>query len=233
MRIAIVSDIHSNIEALTKAFSLIDNSSVDEVYCLGDIVGYGANPNECLDIIRRRAAKVVIGNHDMAVIEPEPKSPVPAIGRVVVEWTKKVLTEENRQYLMNLPLISQNSLCTLVHASPENPAGWDYIVSLENASRQFEYFSTPLCFIGHTHIPSICGDDLKTFHLKRGRRSIINVGSVGQPRDGNPDLSFGILDTDTWEYVNIRSPYDVDSASQAIVRNGLSHSLARRLFWGM
>ncbi len=233
MRIAVLSDIHSNIEALTKAFGVIDQSNVDEIYCLGDIVGYGASPNECVDLIRKRTVRTVIGNHDMGIIDEKATFSLPKEGKTVIEWTKKTLTRENEQYLRNLPAISSNDVCTLVHAGPHDPLNWDYIFSLQSAARHFQHFSTPFCFIGHTHFPSICGEDLKTFHFKRGIRFIINVGSVGQPRDGNPQLSFGILDTGEWSYNNIRASYDINSTARKILQNGLPRMFARRLSLGM
>lgn len=233
MRIAILSDIHSNLQALSRAIQLIEDLGADDIYCLGDIVGYGGNPNECLEIIRGRASMCVLGNHDVAVLNPSETKYLDKHGAEAAMWTQGMLTAENRSFLSGLELIVQTDLVTLAHASPGNPGSWRRIVSLEHAAPQFGYFGTPLCFIGHTHIPFVCGEDLKTFQVRRGVRFLVNVGSVGQPRDDNPRLSFGFFDTETWEYRNIRSDYDVEGSAETIRERGLPLSLAERLFRGV
>ena len=120
----------------------------------------------------------------------------------------------------------------LVHANPARPEEWEYVDSLQAAERQFKAFSTELCFIGHTHVPMVCGENLRTFVFKRGLRFLVNVGSIGQPRDGNPSLSFGIFDSTLWTYDNIRSDYDVDGASRGIIDRGLPSVLGKRLYQG-
>jgi predicted phosphodiesterase len=233
MKIAIVSDIHSNLQALTKTFEIIDQSGVDEVYCLGDIVGYGANPNECLSLVRQRATKVVLGNHDLASVDTSEAKYFTKHGRIAAEWTHGVLMAENTQFISNLPYRLELPRLTLVHANPAAPEQWGYVVTLEDAEPQFEHFRTELCFIGHSHIPFICGEDLKSFDLTKDVRFLINVGSVGQPRDGNPHLSFGVLDTEAWSYQNVRAEYDVKGAAQAILDNNLPRFLADRLVRGV
>ena len=232
MRIAILSDIHANLPALTKALDLIKVKGADEIWCLGDIVGYGAEPNECVQLIAELSKRCVLGNHDQAVAFLDKPRFLPWVGKVAAEWTSSVLTEQNRGFLRGLPLIDTTEACTLVHASPSSPSSWIYISSLARAHEQFSHFNTLICFIGHTHVPSVCGDDLKTFSFKAGRRFLINVGSVGQPRDGNPHLSFGLLDTKVWSYQIIRAEYDIESAASAILRKGLPRSLADRLYAG-
>jgi len=233
MRIAILSDIHANLPALIRAFSLIDELKVDEVYCLGDIVGYGGDPNECVELIKKRAVIALVGNHDLACIDPDKHRFLPPDGRIVADWTSRVLTAGHRRFLSALTLVEHTSFFTLVHSSPHNPNEWNYILSLDQARPQFDHFSSPLCFIGHTHVPFICGDDLKTFTVKKERRYLINVGSVGQPRDGNPQLSFGIFDTVQWTYENIRADYDIGQAVKSIEANRLPPSLGKRLSLGV
>lgn len=232
MRVAILSDIHSNLQALTKALAIIDRSHIDEIYCLGDIVGYGANPNECIELIRSRAKVCVLGNHDLAAIDPSHAQYFTKPGRAAARWTHSVLTDENLAYLCALPYRVDLVHCTLVHASPSQPEAWEYVLSLAIAAQQFPAFSTTLCFIGHTHVPSICGEDLRTFTFKHGHRFLLNVGSVGQPRDGNPQLCFSVLDVDTWSYKIVRADYDIRGASKAITDAGLPSVLATRLFFG-
>ncbi len=233
MRIAILSDIHSNLQALNRALEVIDRSSIDTIYCLGDTVGYGGNPNECLELIQRRAAAVIRGNHDQAAIDLTASKYFSRTGRIAAEWTRKNLTPENQTFLASLPFRLDKDVCTLVHASPLRPDDWEYVLSLEIAEMQFASFTAPICFIGHTHIPVVCGEDLQTFVFQKGQRFLVNVGSVGQPRDGNPELSFGILDTDTWEYQNVRTAYDIEGAAKAIRDASLPDVLARRLFEGI
>ena len=233
MRISILSDIHSNSQALVKALSVSDKLRVDEIYCLGDIVGYGGSPNECVNLIRQRASKCVLGNHDLAALDSSHAQHFTKHGKIAAEWTHEVLTRENLNYLSALPYTNELELLTLVHANPAEPQDWGYIVSLEDARPQFAHFKTPLCFIGHSHVPFVCGEDLKTLYLKKDLRFIINVGSVGQPRDGNPQLSFGILDTENWTFKNIRADYNVEAAAQTIIDNGLPRLLADRLFLGI
>lgn len=131
------------------------------------------------------------------------------------------------------PYREEEKSLTLVHANPAEPEDWEYVISLEDVKPQFEYFKSSLCFIGHSHIPFVCGQDTKTFYVKKGLRFLVNVGSVGQPRDGNPQLSFGLLNTDQWTYENVRADYDIAGAAEAIVSNNLPRFLADRLFRGV
>jgi predicted phosphodiesterase len=234
MRIAILSDIHSNLQALRRALELVEKLRADEIYCLGDIVGYGGNPNECVDLVRRRASRCVLGNHDLAAVNTSHANHLDKHGNVAALWTHKVLTEGNKEYLSSLPFVfEETDLATLVHATPGTPELWKRIDSLEDAGAHFGSFETPLCFTGHSHIPFICGEDLRTFQVKRGLRFLINVGSVGQPRDQNPQLSFGCFDTEEWTFENIRAKYDIVESAKAIREAGLPAVLAERLFLGV
>ncbi len=233
MRLAVLSDIHSNLQALREALRLIDQFRVDEVYCLGDIVGYGGNPNECVTLVRERCSKVVKGNHDLATVDLAHSDSHPEAGKIANAWTFEVLTEESREYLAWLPFRHVGPEITLVHASPESPFDWRYINSVESASREFAHFSTPICLVGHTHVPAVIGEDLESFTIRRNAKFIINVGSVGQPRDGNPQLSFGIIDTEAWTYDNIRADYDIQGAANAIAKAGLPSILGSRLERGI
>ncbi len=233
MKLAIISDIHSNLQALEEALRLIDRLKVDEIYCLGDIVGYGGNPNECVALVRERCSKVVKGNHDLATVNLSYSDFHPEAGKIANAWTLKVLKAEHRRYLAWLPFKHVGFDCTFVHAAPDSPIDWEHVSSVEAVWRQFQHFSTSVCFVGHTHIPGIIGEDLQTFALRRGIKFFINVGSVGQPRDGNPQLSFGVIDTDAWKYENVRADYDIKGASDAIIRAGLPTILAQRLERGV
>jgi predicted phosphodiesterase len=233
MRIAIISDIHSNLEALTKAIEVIDRHSIDEIICLGDIVGYGANPNECVELVRQRCSAVIKGNHEDAVENISLTEYFTNDARDAVFWTRNQLTEKNFDYLLTLPFSHKMDNLLFVHASPCNPAEWPYILDNSDASDAFHCFSELICFIGHTHTPIIFSTGGWISRITKEERSIINVGSIGQPRDRNPNLSFGIFDTGTWVYENIRSPYDMQTAAQKILKTTLPPKLGQRLLMGV
>jgi len=232
MRIAIISDIHSNIEALTRTFEIIDQKNIDTIVCIGDIVGYGANPNECVDLIRARAHHTLRGNHDEASTSLARIENYTFLAQTVVRWTKTVLTDDNRKFLQALPFTKELETLFFTHASPYEPAEWHYILSAHDAEMNFEYFTEDICFIGHTHRPVIFSTDGTTVHIERNKRYIVNVGSVGQPRDSDERLSFGIFDTKLWAYENIRADYDFRTAAQKIIDAGLPRALADRLSIG-
>ncbi len=234
MRIAIISDIHSNLEALTKAFEIIDTKNVDEIVCLGDIVGYGANPNECVELIRKRVKYVVMGNHDYAVaVDPAELFYFSSYARESDLWTREVLTKENLDFLKSLPFTISLKNLLFVHSAPAQPREWEYIFTEAQAKVQFQYFKEKICFIGHSHFPGIFPENgFYNGKLDRNTRYIINVGSIGQPRDGDWRLCFGIFDMGTWTYEEIRSEYDVEKASVKIIQNGLPEFLARRILIG-
>jgi predicted phosphodiesterase len=155
MRIAIISDIHSNLEALIRALEIIGQHSVDKIVCLGDIVGYGANPNECIELVRQRCDIVIKGNHEEAVLDINTAEHFTDNARSAIVWTLDRITEENLAYLRSLSLVHRINNILFVHASPCEPAAWNYIFEEDTASRNFSCFSEPLCFIGHTHMQAI------------------------------------------------------------------------------
>jgi predicted phosphodiesterase len=234
VRIAVLSDIHSNLEALERALTGIESAGVDRIYCLGDIVGYNADPSACVDLIRDRCAGVVQGNHDAAVGTGAHLEALPSDGRAAAEHNRERLSEEQRRYLAELPLTLTVDNCTFVHATPDAPTAWTRLTTYPAAQAQFEHFDTDLCFIGHTHVPAVMADTLGVFQVRRGHRFLVNVGSVGQPRDQNPKLSFGLFDTAACEYHNVRLSYDVDAAAQKVRdADALPNRLAARLHDGL
>jgi len=234
LRIAIISDIHSNLEALTKAFEIIETKNVDEIVCLGDIVGYGANPNECVELIRKRVKYVIMGNHDYAVaVDPNELIYFSSHARESDLWTREVLTRENLEFLKSLPFTISFKNLLFVHSAPAQPREWEYIFTESQAKIQFQYFNEKICFIGHSHFPGVFPENgFYNGKLEKSTRYIINVGSIGQPRDGDWRLCFGIFDTERWTYEQIRSEYDVERTADKIIQNGLPEFLARRLFVG-
>jgi len=232
MKYAIISDIHSNLEALTKALEIIDQRSVDEIICLGDIVGYGANPNECLALIRQRCNTVIKGNHDEALLNESITSRFTEDARSAIEWTRKRISEENISYLHTLSISIKKDDLLFVHASPCYPEQWKYILEDNAAVSALHCFSESLCFIGHTHSPAMFSTAGRVRNMMKGERYLVNVGSVGQPRDRITDLSFGIFDADAWWYENIRSPYNVALTVRKILATDLPPVLGYRLLTG-
>jgi predicted phosphodiesterase len=232
MRIAIISDIHSNLEALNRAMKEIEKEKVDQIVCLGDIVGYGANPNECVDIVRQNTGHVLLGNHDKAAIDLSKTEFFNPFARIAAEWTSQTLTDENRDYIAGLELTLEINGLFFVHASPVDPGEWNYILTAADAAENFHAMPTDVGFIGHSHVPEVFCEDLWTREIVKGEKFIVNVGSIGQPRDGNPALSFGIFDTDLWSYRNLRFEYDIELAAFKIRKAGLPKNLAERLFVG-
>ena len=233
MRIAIISDIHSNLEALTKALETIKQRSVDTIVCLGDIVGYGANPNECVELVREHCEIVVLGNHEDALLHPEALLHFSEHARSAIVWTHQCLSQQNQDYIAHLPLTASFEGLLLVHATPCHPESWNYLFSDDDAADTFGCFTESVCCIGHTHFPGIFSESGRVCGVSRNERFLINVGSVGQPRDRNPQLSFGLFDTEPWAYENMRVAYDIETASRKILETDLPSRLAHRLLMGM
>jgi len=226
LKVALISDIHSNLEALERTLQEISERDIQDIYCLGDIVGYGADPNACIDRVREVAKKSIAGNHDFAVVGLTSTQYFNSYAQAAIRWTQQQLTEANRVYLKNMPLTCRRDDMFCVHATPTNPDKWDYIFSREEAERHFAAFEGSICFIGHSHIPAY-------FVSKDSTRRFINIGSIGQPRDRDPRLSFAIYDTDTAEVERIRLEYDIEKTAAKIRSAGLPDFLAERLLWGM
>jgi predicted phosphodiesterase len=240
MRYAFISDIHANLEALEAVFEDIDTQSIDEVVCLGDIVGYGANPNECVDLIKKRCPIILLGNHDAAAIDQLSTQHFNIHAKIAIEWTAQTLRNEAKDILAELPLRSAIGQMTLVHATPYEPNMWYYITSLEEAAFNFQFFDTQICIVGHTHIPIIIVlDNNKELYVHQdvsiratdneGARLLINVGSVGQPRDRNPKSCYGIFDTDSSEFVYRRIAYNIEKTQQKMKKIKMPEFLISRL----
>lgn len=232
VKIAILSDIHSNLEALTSALDAADAARAEAIYCLGDVVGYGADPAACVDLVREWCDGVVMGNHDLAVAHAHGLDELPKDGQAAVIHNRNHLSDAALAYLRDLPLQLEAHGCTFVHATPDAPTAWKRLDTYPLAQQQFDHFATDVCFIGHTHIPAVMANKLGVLNVRPGYRYLINVGSVGQPRDQNPRLSFGLFDTETFEYEGVRLPYDVEHAAEKILDAGLSARLAERLMDG-
>ncbi len=237
----LISDIHGNLEALTAVLEELEKRKVDEILCLGDVIGYGPDPEECLELVKSRAKVVLAGNHDYASLGLLDVSYFNPYAKRAVDWTASQLSEKARKYLQNRPLKIDFDNFTIVHATPENPAAWEYILSIEDAAENFPYFKGQACFIGHSHVPVIIAQEedgkvlvrrVKELAFQEHERYIINVGSVGQPRDLDPRAAFGIYDTRENKYQLIRIAYDIQKTQQKILDRGLPAFLAERLSVG-
>lgn len=235
MAIAIISDIHGNLEALSTALDYISQQGIKDIYCLGDVVGYGPNPNECIEIVRQRCKVVLMGNHDYAAIGLARIEYFNQYAKLATYWTMERLTQENQDFLRNLPFIYQTDSMIFVHASPSNPSHWYYILSLNDAIMEMQSFTQDICFVGHSHVPvvynrhQVLKGDLK---IEPNEKYIVNVGSIGQPRDGDPRLCFVIYEPETGDLKYVRLNYDIDRTYQKILKSGLPTFLAERLLKG-
>lgn len=250
-RFAFISDIHGNLEAFVAVLRCIDDKGVDAILCLGDVVGYGPNPGECLDIIADRHIFTVQGNHDLGIIDDVEAHRFNPTARLSLEFTRDRLSDIHRDQIAAMPRLADLDDATLCHASPVLDAGSDYIHDQHIASLAYGGFANHCLFVGHTHIPIAFGTPEIGYaavepknvrvaflppnlplRLDCHYRYIINPGSVGQPRDGNPDASFGILDVDQRTFTVHRVPYAVEQTQAAIIRAGLPNFLAHRLRLG-
>jgi len=238
--IAIVSDIHGNLDALDAVLDSIRDQSVDHTACLGDIVGYGPQPLECLQALRRMNATIVAGNHDFAVTAKLDISTFNPLARESALWTRAALDSESLSFLSQLPLVEDLDGFTIVHGALHAPQLFDYIQSCYEASLSLAAMEQAVCFVGHSHVPiafvqngliSYCTD--RTIPIDPEARTIVNVGSVGQPRDRDPGACYATYDTDASEVMLHRVHYDVDSTGAKIDAAGLPPPLGERLRVGL
>ncbi|MCK4251938.1 metallophosphoesterase family protein [candidate division WOR-3 bacterium] len=241
MKAAIISDIHSNLEALQAVIKDIKKRRIKRILCLGDLVGYGANPDECIELCMRETKIIVAGNHDWAAIGKTDISVFNPVAAEAIRWTQKNISKKNFNRLNKLELIETVDSILLVHASPQKPEQWDYLFTLDEFKRQFEFFKTQVCFVGHSHIPSVVFQEANgytdflrdnPFPLIDNRKYIINIGSVGQPRDLDPRASYAIYDGNNKSIDIIRLDYNIPLAQQKIIDAGLPEVLADRLLAG-
>jgi predicted phosphodiesterase len=239
MRILVFSDIHSNLTALEAVLNAAGN--VDAYWCLGDIVGYGPDPNECIEIVRDLPNLVCVrGNHDAAALGEVDQQTFNHEASLAITWTKRNLNAKSQEFLLALPeKVVIDNVC-IVHGSPRNPV-WDYIMDYMSAVRTFQFFDTRICMVGHTHVPAIWKESAKEpprapvldFHkIKILTKTILNPGSVGQPRDNDKRASFAIFEKEesTWELRRVG--YDIESVQNRIKNSGLPWRHALRLAEG-
>lgn len=238
MKYAIISDIHSNVEALDEVLKWIEKEKIKDIICLGDLVGYGPNPKECIERVHRVTEVVLAGNHDYAAVGLTDTNNFNVYAKTAAEWTATVLSKDESSLLSAAPLTSEKDPATFVHATPMEPDLWDYIMSLEDAMINFRHFDTQVCFVGHSHVPMIIEHNTKkscrlldstALIFQPDCRYIINVGSVGQPRDRDTRASFGIFDDEKLKFELVRVEYPYTITQRKILEMGLPSFLAERL----
>jgi len=244
MRAAIIADIHANLAAFTSVLDDIEcRGGVDEVWCLGDIVGYGPDPHQCIELLRRQDHVSVAGNHDWAATSKISTSDFNSEAAAACRWTERQLTSEDIDYLDNLPLVVERGDFTLVHGSPREPI-WEYILSAECAKENLAYFKSQFCLVGHSHVPFVFEyNEAGVYSLNEfpadssivlgRRRLIVNPGGLGQPRDGDPRASYAIYDSDADSVIHYRIPYDIGATQARMMEHGLPSRLVFRLYHGM
>jgi diadenosine tetraphosphatase ApaH/serine/threonine PP2A family protein phosphatase len=242
VRVAVISDIHGNAHALQAVLAAIDAEGLDAVWCLGDTVGYGPQPNECCSLVREVADVCLVGNHDLLALGAEVVEDFNPDAGAAGRWTKDILDESSRSFLDGLEPQARLERAELFHASARDPV-WEYVLGGEAALATFELTEAPLVLVGHSHVPfavSLAGDELAGAHapggteedLSPGRR-LCNPGSVGQPRDGDPRAAWLVLDFAAGRASFRRVPYDVKATQAEIRAAGLPESLAGRLAHGI
>jgi len=240
MRYAFLADIHGNLNAFNEVLRDIEeNGGVDELWCLGDIVGYGPDPSECIALLRDYPHRCVAGNHDWAAVGKVDISDFNPDAAEACHWTGKQLSADDIKYLERLPLTLTNGDFTIVHGSPREPI-WEYILSTRIANENLSFFETRYCLIGHSHVPLLfeqVGEncllmDLPT-ELRLGEnRLIVNPGGVGQPRDGDSRAAYAVYDGSDRVIYNYRIPYDIADTQERMEKNGLPTFLVTRLSHG-
>lgn len=239
MRFAIFSDIHANYEALQAVLADAKNHACTHYVCLGDIVGYNADPVACLETVRSLDCPVVKGNHDEQASMLGDREGFNPLAEKAINWTRRQLSKEHKTWLRELRIQRQVRDFTIVHATLDTPHKWGYIFNQLDAAASFSYQNTTICFVGHTHVPeayvrdgTVHVMDFEILPVLPAKKYLINVGSVGQPRDGDWRASYCIYDTSTNEVELRRVEYDIETAQKKIIAAGLPEKLAERLAHG-
>jgi predicted phosphodiesterase len=239
MRYAIIADIHSNLTALKAVLDdIVKQGKVDELWCLGDIVGYGPEPSECINLLKKLNAVCVAGNHDVGAIGKIDLVYFNPLAAEALEWTAEKLNPMDVRYLEDLPKSVEKGDFLLVHGSPSSHL-FEYIISTGSAERNYNFFQTRYCLVGHTHVPAVFRQESKKVSatlpapgrgiLLGNEKAIINPGAVGQPRDGDPRASYGIYDSKDNFFRLYRVEYDIRAAQDKMAQAGLPIQLIMRL----
>lgn len=253
LRLAIISDIHANLPALEAVLASIEEAAVDELWCLGDVVGYGAQPDECARLVSEHCSLCLVGNHDLAVLDELDVSAFSPAAAAAVRWTRDVAKDATLEFLRGLEPADESHEVALYHASPRDPV-WEYVLWPDQAAECIGIQAARVSLVGHSHVALFFvmpenqgppGRSAELLDAARGAQAgggtrlnlsegrwLANPGSVGQPRDGDPRAAWLELDTETWEANYHRVDYDIDRAAEAITATDLPEHLARRLYVG-
>jgi predicted phosphodiesterase len=244
VRVAVLTDIHANLPAAEAVLAEIDGADVEETWCLGDVVGYGAQPDACARLVAERCDLCLVGNHDLAVLGEIDTDVFSAAAAAAVEWTRSNCDRETISFLEGLEPADEGREVGLYHASPRDPV-WEYVLAVDQAKECMDEQSGRVSLIGHSHIALFFSDGVGPngspagSHAEAGReldlgegRWLLNPGSVGQPRDGDPRGAWLELDTEGWRCTYRRVRYEIDKAAEAIRAAGLPELLADRLYIG-
>lgn len=240
MRFAIISDVHGNLAAFDSVLKDIKRRRFTEIHFAGDIVGYGPEPDACVDRIRERCSITVAGNHDQALTEQTPVNSFNEFARAAITWSRSMVSKENIAYLSSLPLKRSipGSRALIVHGTPRDPAAWHYLYSMDDIIVNFDHFTDKICFVGHSHVPFIAVKDRKgtvqlfreSAAIEKYKRYIVNAGSVGQPRDGDPRACYIGVHDETIEIIRVK--YNIELTQKKIYDAGLPRRLGERLARG-
>jgi len=239
MKYAIIADIHGNLDAFQVVLEDIRAQKADHIVCLGDVVGYNAQPKECLQIVREMNIPCVKGNHDEYCSSNDHLDGFNPHAADAVHWTREQLSDEDKQWLRDLKYSRMAANFTMVHATLDAPDRWGYVFDKLAAAASFPYQTTQMCFFGHTHVPVafmrdtvVRGGTYSKFKVDPAKKYFINVGAVGQPRDNNPKSAYVLYDMDAATIELRRLDYDIESAQKKIRQAGLPERLAERLAFG-
>jgi diadenosine tetraphosphatase ApaH/serine/threonine PP2A family protein phosphatase len=244
MRYAIIADIHANLAAFTAVLDDIEHrGGMEEVWCLGDVVGYGPDPQQCIELLRQLNHICVAGNHDWAAIGKISTADFNPEAAAACHWTSQQLSPGDVDYLGSLPLVIQKDDFTLAHGSPREPI-WEYLLSTSSGRENFAYFQSQFCLVGHSHVPlifeynevgacSINEFPVDTEIVLAKNRLIINPGCIGQPRDGDPRASYAIYNSETRTISHYRIPYDIEATQVRMMEYRLPRRLVTRLSYGV
>jgi len=241
VRIGVFSDVHGNLEALTKVLDALKKESVDRFICIGDLVGYGPDPNRCIEKVMEVSDAVVAGNHDFAAVDRISTADFNDNAARAIEWTKANLSPDSARILRELPMVFEYGDVTAVHATPDAPAEWRYILSEKDVRKSLAASPTLICLVGHTHVPIIFVQDPEggislnqddRIRFRSGEKYLINAGSVGQPRNGDSRAAYGVLDTEKGEFHFGFCEYPVEKVQKKMAEAGLPRWLIERLALG-
>jgi diadenosine tetraphosphatase ApaH/serine/threonine PP2A family protein phosphatase len=239
---AVFGDIHGNLDALETCVAHMKEVGVEYYVCLGDVIGYGAQPNECLTMVRELTDHIIAGNHEYAVCGKMGLEFFNAYAKEAIEWTRDQLSEDELEFIRRMPLVEQVNGYTIAHSTLHAPEAFGYIETLYSAHMSLSFLEDKVCFVGHSHVPItfVLDQEQRTLTytvdeeitLGASHKALVNVGSVGQPRDENPKASYATYDTESGEVKIHRLEYDVESAAQKIRDAGLPEVLSSRLVMG-